>query len=138
MYKNKEKKLLTSKSWREKNKQTIRKQAKEWRENNPLSRLISSTKQTAKLKGLEHSITSNDLDTPKYCPYLGVRIDYSLGKGYNDFSPSIDRIDSTKGYIQGNVEVVSRLANTLKNKATTEQLVTFSRNILKRYEKENE
>jgi hypothetical protein len=48
-----------------------------------------------------------------------------------DNSPSIDRIDNTKGYIKGNVIVMSTLANAMKNKASFEQLKSFSTNILK-------
>ncbi len=37
-------------------------------------------------------------------------------------SPSLDRIDSTKGYTKGNIWVISNRANTLKNDATLSEL----------------
>ena len=43
-----------------------------------------------------------------------------------DFSPSVDRIDPTKGYVRGNVRVISYLANRMKSNATVDQLVRFS------------
>lgn len=46
-------------------------------------------------------------------------------------------IDPTKGYIKGNVEVMSSLANTMKSKATPEQLLHFAQEILKRYATNN-
>lgn len=38
-------------------------------------------------------------------------------------APSLDRIDSSKGYISGNVKVISKRANAIKNDATLEELL---------------
>jgi hypothetical protein len=51
----------------------------------------------------------------------------------NDFSPSIDRIDSSKSYIKDNIQVMSFLGNRMKNSATPEQLLTFANNIISLY-----
>ena len=65
---------------------------------------------------------------PKVCPVLGIELDWKakVNGGQNN-SPSLDRIDSTKDYIPGNVMIMSRLANVMKNNATLEQLKQFSR-----------
>lgn len=105
------------------------------KEANPSKRLFYSTKQSAKIKGLEHTIEESDLICPVYCPYLHIVIDYSAGNGKTLLKPSVDRIDPTKGYIKGNVEVISSLANTMKNNATPTQLVAFATEILKRYDR---
>jgi hypothetical protein len=104
------------------------------KESNPSRRLLLSTRQSATLKKLDHNISEEDLPCPEYCPYLNIKIDYSAGNGKTLLKPSVDRIDSTKGYIKGNVEVISSLANTMKNRATPEQLLSFAKEIFKRYD----
>ena len=66
---------------------------------------------------------------PKICPVLEVEIDWDKKKVawalFN--SPSLDRDNPTNGYIKGNVMIMSKLANSMKQNATTEQLNQFSR-----------
>ena len=63
---------------------------------------------------------------PKECPIFKTKLDWGKN-GCNINSPSLDRIDSTKGYVKGNVIIVSMLANCMKANATPEQLKQFSR-----------
>jgi len=72
----------------------------------------------AKKREIPFEITFDDLEFPKKCPVLGVKLDYNLKGKRNDNSPSIDRIDNTKGYIKGNVHIISWRANTLKSDAS--------------------
>ena len=58
------------------------------------------------------------------CPYSGLKM--TLKHGHMN-SASLDRIDSTKGYIKGNVQVISMKANTMKSNASIEELVTFAK-----------
>ena len=59
---------------------------------------------------------------PEFCPILGIPL-IRVGTIATDNSPSIDRIDSTKGYIKGNVQVISKKANTLKNSSSLSELI---------------
>ena len=63
---------------------------------------------------------------PKVCPVFGIDLDWGMNGNQPD-SPSLDRIDPTKGYIPGNVMMMSTLANRMKQNATFEQLKQFSR-----------
>ncbi len=83
--------------------------------------LLTWAKQRAKSKGLECSISSVDIVIPEKCPVLGIPLAPSLGMA-SDASPSLDRIDPSKGYIPGNVTVISRRANTIKSDVTREEL----------------
>lgn len=96
-------------------------QHRKWLDANREATMIHNTRATAKEKNLEHDITKEDIYIPEYCPILGLKLEFS-GNGYADNAPSVDRIDNTKGYIKGNVQVISWRANTLKRDATLEEL----------------
>jgi hypothetical protein len=81
----------------------------------------SRAKYRAKQKGLEFNITKEDIVIPDTCPLLGIPMQ----------SASLDRIDPSKGYIKGNVWVISNRANTLKNDATLSELKTLVENLTK-------
>lgn len=81
-------------------------------------------KADAKKRGIEFTLVYEDMEWPELCPVLGIKLDYSYGNknGVPPNSPSFDRIDPSKGYVPGNVIVVSQLANTIKTNATIEQI----------------
>jgi len=68
----------------------------------------------------EFSITFGEIDFPTHCPVLGIELDY-FAHGRSENSPSFDRIDPSKGYISGNVAVISWRANRIKNDGTAEE-----------------
>lgn len=79
--------------------------------------LLSAAKTRAKKYGLEFDITIEDIGTiPERCPVFEeiVLIRDNRG-GYRDDSPTLDRIDNTKGYVKGNVIIISMRANQIKN-----------------------
>lgn len=75
----------------------------------------------AKEKGLEFNLTEEDVQIPPTCPVLGISI--RPGNGVLcDNSPTVDRINNMKGYIKGNVEVISWKANRIKSNATYKEV----------------
>lgn len=68
-------------------------------------------------KGLEFNIEVSDIVIPAQCPVFGTPFSRNT-----EFAASVDRIDPDKGYIKGNIQVMSRRANMLKNDATAEEL----------------
>jgi hypothetical protein len=72
-------------------------------------------------KKWEWTIEFGDLEWPDKCPVLGIPLNYFVDTFRQEDSPSIDRIDSSKGYIPGNVVVISYRANRIKNDGTPEE-----------------
>lgn len=91
--------------------------------------LLKQAKKRAKDKGLEFSLTLEDIKIPQRCPIMDEILQYIPG-GYSDYSPSIDRIDSSRGYTKDNIQIISSIANRMKWNATKEQLLTFCQGIL--------
>lgn len=78
-------------------------------------------KNAAKRRGVEFTITMEDLEWPTHCPILGIELQYFTNAGRQEDSVSFDRIDPTKGYVPGNVYICSWRANRLKNNGTAEE-----------------
>lgn len=83
--------------------------------------LLSAAKRRAREKNLDFNLSINDIILPEFCPILDIKLEFNESI-VKDNSYSIDRIDSNKGYIVGNIQIVSFKANTLKNNATIEEL----------------
>lgn len=96
--------------------------------------LVTDSRRRAKQLGVDHDLDLNYLleILSERCPYLGVKFHWeaTIGLGCRSAhpnSPSIDRIDSAKGYIKGNVAIVSHRANTIKNDASEQELFRIGR-----------
>ena len=75
---------------------------------------------------IEFSIVVEDIVIPATCPYLGIQLTTQNTLS----SPSLDRIDSNRGYTKDNIQVISWQANLMKSNASQETLLTFARGIL--------
>ncbi|SRR5712691_10880699 len=97
---------------------------------NPVPNMLQNAKTRARLKHLDFNLMIEDVVVPTLCPVLGIPLLVTSGRP-TDNSPSLDRIDNSKGYIKDNVLVVSYRANTIKSNASLDEL----RLILDFYEK---
>ena len=65
-----------------------------------------------------------------HCPLLNIELEYknheslTMPKNY----ATLDKIDPSKGYVVGNIQILSQRANTLKNDASLEELKTLVAN----------
>lgn len=75
-------------------------------------RLYDSAKSRATQKGRDFDIELDDIVIPERCAVFGTPLT----------NPSIDRIDSTRGYVKGNIRVISLRANQLKSNATRQEM----------------
>jgi hypothetical protein len=88
---------------------------------------LKGVRDRAKMKGLEYSLSPDDVVVPSHCPILGIPLASRIGLGRKKGdnlanSPSLDRIDNSRGYVPGNVVVISYRANRIKCDATLEEL----------------
>jgi hypothetical protein len=101
-----------------------------WKLKNPVkclcSNMLAQAKRRAQANGRAFDLTLKDLQrlvVPR-CPILGTELiwEYGHGLGLGAHSPSLDRIDNSRGYTKDNVAIISHKANGMKNSCTVEEL----------------
>lgn len=115
------------KSWAKNNRKELSEYNRQWRIENTQRYLWNKARNRAKNSGLEFSIEIEDIIVPQICPVLGIKLEFpkKTTKGNNPRltpnSPSIDRIDNNKGYVKGNIVVISSRANIIKSDGSLEE-----------------
>lgn len=87
-------------------------------------RLWCGAKGRAKLFGLPFDIEFSDIVIPDFCPLLDIPL-IPAKRAISNNSPTVDRIVPVKGYVKGNVWVISQKANQMKSDNTVEQMRHF-------------
>lgn len=82
-------------------------------------RMLKRARRRAKEKGLPFNLRRSDIHIPERCPVLGIKLRPNT---QSQNSPSLGRIVPERGYVAGNVLVVSKLANQIKSSANFKQL----------------
>ena len=71
--------------------------------------------------GIAFDLELSDLSGTFMCPVFNIELERGTRHNFR-FSPSVDRIDPTKGYTKDNIQIISWKANRLKAYATVEDL----------------
>lgn len=83
-------------------------------------KLLIAIKTRCKKLGIPFNLEESDIIIPEYCPVLGIKLEI-CAKQSKGSSPSVDRLIPKLGYTKGNIRVISRRANTIKNDATIDE-----------------
>lgn len=126
------------KEWRRKNKDRLKdhtaKMTKTYNESHPEQRIWSRVKHRAAKYGIPFDLDISDIVLPPVCPVFGKEFSQGNSPGPTRFSPSLDKINPELGYTKGNVQVISHLANSMKQDATEEELIAFAKWVLETYD----
>ena len=107
-----------------------------WSHNNLITLLVARAKKRALTKGLEFNLTKEDVIIPDLCPILKVKFIRGSYMEY-EYTPSIDRIDNTKGYTKDNIQIITKKANSMKNSGSPEELLLLADWIIKTYKRDS-
>jgi hypothetical protein len=75
----------------------------------------------AKAVGIEFTIPFGEIEFPDVCPVLGIPLVYG-GRQHQDNCATYDRLEPSKGYVSGNVNIISYRANRLKFNGTLAEI----------------
>ena len=78
--------------------------------------MLQSSIKRAKLKDWENNLTLEYMFSLylEICPILGIDLLWDNKGQVRHGSPSLDRVNNDKGYIMGNVQIISHRANSIK------------------------
>jgi hypothetical protein len=102
------------------NKDAIKQQSTAWRYNNPERVMLNLARLRAAKQCIPFDLSLEDIKIPEVCPVLGIPL-FNSGRFQNN-TPSLDKLVPEKGYVRGNVNVISWRANKLKSDASVSEM----------------
>lgn len=126
--KNKERELSLSRKWYYENKEHQQELKGKYRET--LKGRIVFWKRGARRRNLEWKLTDDDVKNlikPMVCYYTNDQL--TLKRNQQN-TISLDRIDSKKGYIHGNVVICQQIVNKMKSNLSESDFLNFCRKIV--------
>lgn len=116
--KNKKKIQKQTKTYYKKTKKKANAKTSKWSKNNKSRVQFNAARSRSKKYEEAFDLVFTELDWPDVCPVLGIPMD----RRDKNHTPSLDRVDSRKGYTKANVKVISFRANRIKFNATIDEL----------------
>jgi hypothetical protein len=101
---------------------------------------FSKIKNGARIRNLEFTITKEyiwDLfiKQNRRCYFSGFELSFPGGRGDSVYTASLDRIDNTKGYIEGNVRWVHKRINIMRSVLDDSEFIKICKSITKNQER---
>lgn len=101
-----------------------------------------SARERSKSHNIDFSLTLEDIENlwiaqDGTCALSGVKMTYELQNGRTPTNVSIDKIDRTKGYVTGNVQLVCMACNQIKSDLSEDEMYQFCKKIVEHYESKN-
>lgn len=111
--------------------------AGESRKKYPKRWILIRLRHNAKITDVKFDLRESDIPPfPKYCPvFPWIKLRYEIGKGRTPGSVSVDRINNLKGYISGNIRIISWAANKAKSNLSDRELIALGKDAKKRLDK---
>lgn len=96
--------------------------------------VISKIRNKSNYRNIEFSVTLEYLQSVYdsqngKCVYSDIELTFPKSARDTDFTASLDRIDSSKGYIDGNVQWLDKRVNSMKNDMTEQQFLELCHKI---------
>jgi hypothetical protein len=133
MLRNPTKKEIADWNWRQENFEDVKNILTFLRAN--LNRAANRGDVSQKIEVSLDYVYSVGADQDFVCALTGSELEFTrggqmwLGKWCNPNSCTIDRIDSNKGYIKGNIQLITWKANCLKQHLNNEELIEFCKDV---------
>jgi hypothetical protein len=89
---------------------------KDYNRKNREARLLRNARHRAHQRGMPFDLEIDDIEIPELCPVFGIPM----------HSPSLDRVDNSKGYTKDNTEVISMRANECKRDMTPMEIAKLA------------
>ena len=99
-------------------------------------------KDRSKRNNIDFSISFDDIKNlwqiqDGTCALSGIKMTYELQSGRTPTNISIDKIDQSKGYVTGNVQLVCMACNQIKSDMSEDEMYSFCKAIVHHYENKN-